>query len=115
MGGAAPGSQKVQGVTEAYQEGLRLLPVRFVKKGDIDEDILRVILGNVRVPEKVRGDLLAQHTANLSAAARLSKLFDDYGLKIVKRAYEFILDRSEQAMRKALSLVPKGKYSFETI
>ena len=49
MGGAAPGSQKVQGVTEAYQEGLRLLPVRFVKKGDIDEDILRVILGNVRV------------------------------------------------------------------
>ena len=113
MGGAAPGSQKVQGVTEAYQEGLRLLPVRFVKKGDIDEDILRVILGNVRVPEKVRGDLLAQHTANLSAAARLSKLFDDYGLKIVKRAYEFILDRSEQAMRKALSLVPKGKYSFD--
>ena len=113
MGGAAPGSQKVQGVTEAYQEGLRLLPVRFVKKGDIDEDILRVILGNVRVPEKVRGDLLAQHTANLSAAARLSKLIDDYGLKIVKRAYEFILDRSEQAMRKALSLVPKGKYSFD--
>ena len=113
MGGAAPGSQKVQGVTEAYQEGLRLLPVRFVKKGDIDEDILRVILGNVRVPEKVRGDLLAQHTANLSAAARLSKLFDDYGLKTVKRAYEFILDRSEQAMRKALSLVPKGKYSFD--
>ena len=71
MGGAAPGSQKVHGVTEAFQEGLRILPVRFVREGEIQEDILRLILGNVRMPDKVRGDLLAQHTANLTAAARL--------------------------------------------
>ena len=113
IGGAAPGSQKVQGVTESYQEGLRLLPVRFVKNGTIDEDILRIILGNVRVPDKVRGDLLAQHTANLSAAERLSKLFFDHGSATVENAYTFILNRSEQAMRKALSVVPEGKYSFE--
>ena len=113
MGGAAPGSQKVHGVTEAFQEGLRILPVRFVRGGEIDEDILRLVLGNVRMPDKVRGDLLAQHTANLSAAARMEKMFRDHGIETIERAYEMILDRSEAAMREALALVPAGIYSFE--
>jgi N-methylhydantoinase B len=113
MGGAAPGSQKVHGVTESYQEGLRILPVRFVREGRVDEDILRIVLGNVRMPDKVRGDLLAQHTANLTAAERLAKLFGDYGTETVESAYQAILDRSEQSMREALAKVPVGTYSFE--
>ena len=113
MGGAAPGSQKVHGVTEAFQEGLRILPVRFVREGVIDEDILRIVLGNVRVPDKVRGDLLAQHTANLTASARLTKMFRDYGIDTVERVYAAILDRSERTMREALAKVPAGTYSFE--
>ncbi len=113
MGGAAPGSQKVHGVTEAFQEGLRILPVRFVRDGEIDEDILRLILGNVRMPDKVRGDLLAQHTANLSAGSRLQQLFREHGGEVLERAYDIILDRSEQAMRTALAAVPAGTYSFE--
>jgi N-methylhydantoinase B len=113
MGGAAPGSQKVHGVTEAFQEGLRILPVRFVREGRIDEDILRIVLGNVRMPDKVRGDLLAQHTANLTASARLTKMFRDYGVETVERIYAAILDRSEETMREALARVPAGTYSFE--
>ena len=113
MGGAAPGSQKVHGVTEAFQEGLRILPVRFVREGKIDEDILRIVLGNVRMPDKVRGDLLAQHTANLTASVRLAAMFRDYGVETVERAYAAILDRSEQNMREALAKVPAGTYSFE--
>ena len=113
MGGAAPGSQQVHGITEAFQEGLRILPVRFVRGGEIQEDILRLVLGNVRMPDKVRGDLLAQHTANLTAAARLEQLFRDYGAETVGRAYEVFLDRSEQTMRAALAKVPAGRYSFD--
>jgi N-methylhydantoinase B len=113
MGGAAPGSQKVHGITEAFQEGLRILPVRLVRGGEIQEDILRLILGNVRMPDKVRGDLLAQHTANSTAAARLQQLFLDYGSATIEGAYEVFLDRSEQTMRKALAKVPAGPYSFE--
>lgn len=113
MGGAAPGSQKVHGVTESFQEGLRILPVRFVREGKIDEDILRIVLGNVRMPDKVRGDLLAQHTANLTASVRLEKMFRDYGIETVERAYQAILDRSEAAMRAVLAEVPTGTYGFE--
>jgi N-methylhydantoinase B len=113
MGGAAPGSQKVHGVTESFQEGLRILPVRLVREGKIDDDIMRIVLGNVRMPDKVRGDLLAQHTANLTAADRLAKLFADYGFETINTAYAAILDRSEQGMREVLAQVPAGTYSFE--
>ncbi|NJO23238.1 MAG: hypothetical protein HC868_10180 [Sphingomonadales bacterium] len=114
MGGAAPGSQKVHGVTEAFQEGLRILPVRFVREGKIDEDILRIVLGNVRMPDKVRGDLLAQHTANLTASVRLEKMFRDYGVETVERAYAAILDRSEAAMRAVLADVRPAPTASKT-
>ena len=113
MGGAAPGSQKVHGITESFQEGLRILPVRFARQGQIDEDIMRIVLGNVRMPDKVRGDLLAQHTANLTAADRLRALFADYGVATVDEAFAQILDRSEATMRELLARVPVGTYSFE--
>jgi N-methylhydantoinase B len=89
------------------------LPVRFVREGEIDGDLMRIVLGNVRMPEKVRGDLLAQHTANLTAADRLAKLYGDYGHDLLERACSIILDRSEATMRELLAKVPAGTYSFE--
>ncbi len=113
IGGAAPGSQKVHGVTESFQEGLRILPVRLVREGAFDEDIMRIVLGNVRMPDKVRGDLSAQHGANLTAADRLAQLHRDYGTDLIERVHELILDRTETHMRKSLSQVPEGTFSFE--
>ena len=113
VGGAAPGSQKVHDVTDAFQEGLRVLPVRFVREGRVDADILRLVLGNVRLPDKVRGDLMAQHGANLTAAARLQALFRDNGRALVEAVYDEILDRTEARMRQALARVPDGTYSFD--
>ena len=113
VGGAAPGSQQVHGVTEAFQEGIRILPVRFCRQGEIDRDILSMVLANTRVPDKVRGDILAQHTANLTAAERFRQLFRDHGRPAVERAFDEILDRSEARMRAALARVPPGAYSFD--
>ncbi len=113
VGGAAPGSQKVHGVTEAFQEGFRILPVRFCREGEIDRDILSMVLANTRVPDKVRGDVMAQHTANLTAAERFRQLFRDHGRETVEEAFDRILDRSEERMRAALARVPPGTYSFD--
>lgn len=113
MGGAAPGSQKVQGITEAFQEGLRILPVRLVRGGEFDPDVLRLILGNVRLPEPVGGDLAAQRNANHIGLQRLVKLFTDYGLDQVESAIEIIFDRSEAKMRDLISRIPDGVYSFD--
>ena len=70
VGGAAPGSQRVHGVSEAFQEGLRIMPIKLVRGGAFEPDLQRMILSNVRVPEKVEGDLHAQLTANRSGPLR---------------------------------------------
>lgn len=113
VGGAAPGSQKVQGVSERFQEGLRILPVRVMRGGEFDEDVLRLILGNVRLPEILHGDLTAQRNANFVGAQRLAALYREYGVDLVDRAVDEILARSEQRMRDLIRAIPDGRYSFE--
>ena len=87
----------MQGITERFQEGLRILPVRVMRGGEFDEDILRLILGNVRLPEILRGDLTAQRNANFVGAQRMAKLYEEHGLDLIDRAVDEILDRSESA------------------
>ena len=112
VGGAAPGSQIVVGVTEAFQEGLRLLPVRMFRQGEIEPDLERVVLGNVRLPEKVRGDLLAQRNANHLGARRLAELWERHGAATVEGAVDRILDSSERTMRSLIGEIPDGDYEF---
>ncbi len=113
MGGAAPGSQRVQGITEAYQEGLRILPIRVVREGQFDEDLMRMILGNVRVPAKVRGDLMAQLNANHVGAERLLRMYDTYGPETMAATVDALLARSEAETRAIIAKLPKGRFEFE--
>lgn len=113
MGGAQPGSEAVQGVRDAFAEGLRILPVKLVKGGEFDADLLRMILGNVRIPEKVRGDLMAQRNANHVGTQRFRKLYADHGAALLDDTIEDILDRSEARGRQLISALPEGTYSFE--
>lgn len=113
VGGAAPGSQSVQGVTEAYQEGIRVLPVKLIRGGEFDAGLLRVILGNVRVPEKMQGDLRAQRNANHVGADRLRAVVHDYGRRTFEDTVTEILDRSERRTRELIGRLPNGLYSFE--
>ena len=115
MGGAAPGSQRVQGITEAYQEGLRILPIRVVREGKFDEDLMRMILGNVRIPGKVRGDLMAQLNANHVGAERLMEMYETYGADTMARTIDAILERSESETRAIIACLPAGHYEFEDV
>src|SRR5208283_2039001 len=113
MGGAQPGSEAVQDVRDAFVEGLRVLPVKLVHGGEFDADLLRMILGNVRIPDKVRGDLLAQRNANHVGVQRFRRLVADYGATLIEDAIEEILDRSEARGRELIRALPEGTYSFE--
>ena len=112
-GGATPGSQEIAGVSEAYQEGLRLLPVLLFRAGELDEDILRVILGNVRVPDLVQGDLFAQRNAAHVGMTRLLATFDEYGEEWVENTFDEILIASESRMREYIRALPDGSWEFE--
>ncbi|MGD9803569.1 MAG: hydantoinase B/oxoprolinase family protein [Hyphomicrobiaceae bacterium] len=113
IGGAAPGSQRVQGISEAFQEGLRILPIKIVRGGSFDEDLMRMILANVRVPTKVRGDLMAQLNANHVGAERINRMFDGYGADTMGQTFDALLERSETETRAIISKLPKGRFEFE--
>jgi len=113
VGGAQPGSEAVQGVLDAFAEGIRILPVKIVRNGEFEPDIMRILLGNVRLPEKVRGDLMAQRNANHVGSQRLRRIFADYGEALIEEAIEEILDRSEARAKELIRALPEGTYSFD--
>jgi N-methylhydantoinase B len=111
VGGAYPGSMGL--CREIYQEGLRIPPVRLVRAGKIDPDVLALLLNNVRTPDEREGDLGAQIAACHIGAERLREICGGYGLERVKRAARELLEYSEEMMRAFLKRVPKGKYRGE--
>ena len=98
---------------EIYQEGFRIPLVKIVRAGEIDRDLLVLLLNNVRTPEERAGDLRAQLAACHAGITRLQELCDRYSLRRVVRAAESLLAYSEQMMRAFLATVPPGTYSAE--
>jgi N-methylhydantoinase B len=113
VGGAVAGSQAVEGVTEFYQEGLRVLPVKLWTRGEVNREVMRMIRGNVRLPDIVEGDLKAMRNSGHVGERRLLELFDRYGEETVLTAWEEILAHSEREMRSAIRAVPPGRYTAE--
>jgi N-methylhydantoinase B len=113
VGGAQAGSQAVEGVTEFYQEGIRVLPTKLWRGGELNREVMRLITGNVRVPDIVEGDLKAMRNAARVGEMRLLDLFDRYGTDTVLAAWDDILAHSEREMRAAIRELRSGRYAAE--
>ena len=87
IGGKAVGSFAAD-ATEVYQEGLRLPPVKIVKRDENDMELWRLILANHRTPRNTWGDLHAQIGSLRVAERRLLELLDRYGRDFVEQAAE---------------------------
>jgi N-methylhydantoinase B len=111
VGGAYAGSMGL--CREIYQEGLRIPPVKIMRAGMMDRDVLALLLNNVRTPEEREGDLGAQIAACHAGAERLREICARYGSEKVKRAARELLDYSEELMRAFLQRVPAGTYRAE--
>jgi N-methylhydantoinase B len=98
---------------EIYQEGFRIPPVKVVRNGQVDRDVLALLLNNVRTPAEREGDLRAQLAACHTGTTRLHELCRRYGLARVHRAGQALLQYSERIMRAFLASVPAGTYSAE--
>ncbi len=110
IGGITPGSMPI--AHEIYQEGLIIPPVKLVREGILNQDIMDVILANVRTPEERSGDLKAQIGANLRGANRLEELVHRYGYPEVSEYMQELLNYTERMTRRLLSDLPDGKFSF---
>ncbi|WP_075219340.1 hydantoinase B/oxoprolinase family protein [Acuticoccus yangtzensis] len=109
-GGMVPGGFNST-ATEIYQEGLRLPPVRLVREGAMDEDIIRIVLANVRVSSERIGDIKAQIAALATGVKRLTALLDRYGEATVEAAIAELERRGEALMRAHVAAIPDGTYS----
>jgi len=111
VGGAYAGSMGL--CREIYQEGFRIPPVKLMRAGIMQSDILALLLNNVRTPAEREGDLGAQLAACHTGAERLREISNRYGLPRTARAARELLAYSEQMMRAFLNQVPRGNYNAE--
>ena len=114
VGGMTPGSV-AGGMTEIYQEGLRIPAIKLFSRGGLVQDVLDILLLNVRVPEERRGDYNAQIAACRLGERRLRELADRYATGVLRAAFDDIIARTEARLRAAVADIPDGEYRFEDV
>jgi N-methylhydantoinase B/oxoprolinase/acetone carboxylase alpha subunit/N-methylhydantoinase A/oxoprolinase/acetone carboxylase beta subunit len=113
VGGISPGSMPL--AQEVFQEGLIIPPIKLVRRGEICQDVMALILANVRTPIEREGDLSAQIASNRVAEIRLGALVTQYGLEHVRRHARAVQDYAERILHHTISAIPDGEYSFEDV
>lgn len=111
IGGATPGSMGL--ATDIYGEGLSIPPVRLVRKGKLDEDIMRLIMANVRSHDERRGDFQAQIGSLRTGAARLLEIVERRGEREAADYATHLIEYSARLMRNAIHSIPDGSYEAE--
>ncbi|RNJ26316.1 hydantoinase B/oxoprolinase family protein [Halosegnis longus] len=114
IGGMTPGSMPA-GATEIYQEGLRLPAVRLVENGTLDEDVVSLVLANVRNPDERRADLRAQLAANDRANERIAELVESHGRERILDAFDAVIDYSRERTENEIATIPDGTYEARDV
>ena len=111
VGGRVPGSNASDS-TEIYQEGLRIPPLKLYDRGALNHTLAAMIRINVRVPDRVWGDLSAQYAAAQVGKRGLDKLWQRYGADEVDAYMTELLDYAERLTRAEIKEWRKGRYEF---
>lgn len=106
VGGMEPGSEPAFS-HELLQEGIVLPPVR------LTDEVMSVLLANVRTPRERNGDLRAQIAAHRFAERRMEEICLRRGHASVLSAMEALFDYSERMVRAAIAQLPDGRYVAE--
>ena len=114
VGGMRPGSMPSDS-REVYQEGIIIPPVRLVRGGEYVQDVLDLLLANVRTPAIRRGDLRAQIAANNIAEERIAELIERRDKETVLAAFDEVISYAEKRAREAVRELPDGEYSAEDV
>lgn len=114
VGGAVPGNYN-PAATECWQEAVQIPPVRIVREGVLDQDVLAILRANTRLPDSLWGDLNGQLAALELGVKRLHGLLDEYSDEKVLHAMSELRKRALVLMRAHIANLPDGLYSFEDV
>jgi N-methylhydantoinase B len=111
VGGAVPATLS-RTLTEIHQEGLRIPPMRLVRDGVMNDDLLRIISRNVRLPEQNWGDLNAQIACVNVGERKVHEIIDRFGLEPFSTGLGALLDYAEKQSRALIASLPDGEWFF---
>ncbi|MBL7251917.1 hydantoinase B/oxoprolinase family protein [Alloalcanivorax sp. C16-2] len=113
VGGKVPGSLPTD-ARSIYEEGIRIPPLKIYRNGELNGDVLDLILHNVRMPRWNRSDFNAIVAACRTAGRRCLDLAERFGDDLYVSALQMMLDRNHTAMREIIrKVVPETRQSFE--
>ena len=111
VGGAVPASLS-RTLTEVHQEGIRIPPSKIYRGGELNEELLSIMLANVRMPEQNWGDLKAQAAAMNTGEQKVQEIVKRFGIATFREGAEQLLDQAEQQARNLIRKIPDGEYFF---
>ena len=112
VGGATPGSFSGQD-TEIYQEGMRIVPVKLVDRGVVNQGLWDVLFANMRLSEERQGDALAMLDTARVAEVSLRNLCDKYGTETVTECMKVQMDSAHESIGRRIAELPDGDYHYE--
>ena len=111
VGGGAPAS--IGAFREVFQEGIIIPPVKLVDRGEIVDDVFRLVLEQIRSKRETAGDFRAQIAANNTGIRRIVALLDQYGTETVAYYINELLDYTERRTRAEIATLPQGSFSAD--
>ncbi|MBN9078880.1 MAG: hypothetical protein BGN87_01945 [Rhizobiales bacterium 65-79] len=111
MGGRVPGGNATDS-TEIYQEGLRLPPLLFHEAGVPNETAFRILEANVRMPERMLGDIRAQIAALTAGVAAFEMLLAEQGASVIETYMADLIAYAEALTRASIAALPDGTATF---
>lgn len=111
MGGAVPASLS-RSLTEIHQEGVRFPPLKVVREGVLNEELISVMMLNVRAPEQNVGDFKAQIASLVTGERKVLEIVERFGADAFRTGIRELLDYSETQARSIARGVPDGEYFF---
>ena len=113
IGGKVPGSLPTD-ARQIYEEGIVVPPVKIYRRGELQQDLLKLILHNCRLPHWNLSDFNAIVAACRTAGRRCAELSRRFGDDVFHSAMDELLARNRRAMAELIrNVVPTEKRSFE--
>lgn len=107
IGGGAAGTYNAR-ATEIFHEGIRLPVLKLIERGQLRDDLWRMLLLNSRCPDLLEGDLGAMIGSTRIGGQRLADVIAQLGVKKGRAYLDALLDYGERRMRQAISELPNG-------
>jgi len=103
IGGRVVGSMPIS-ATSIFEEGVRIPPVKIWKKGEYNEDLMKLVMHQTRKPDWCQADLNALIASCRVAARRVIEMAERFGDDVYYSATQELLDRNHRAMKSLIGM-----------